>query len=172
MIATTSHRVKNAKRFVDDSDVWAVLGGQLAWPDENAPPNPPINTTTVATPIGAKKANKYLVIQDDIAGTEQFILNGQITRWRIVENLVDALTQGARWILIRAIIIGDELPLNTFRQIGFFTGLTRATGVDSGLLALTAAQIETYGILEAVEYKKAVSRDISTGYEIAALIEM
>jgi hypothetical protein len=172
MIATSNHRVKNAKRFVDDGEVWAVLGGQSAWTDDQNPPNPPFASNLVNTPIGAKKATKQLVIQDDVTGTEQFILNGTLTRWKVITTLEEALTLGARWVLLRSIIVGDELPLNQFREVGFFTGLVKANGVDANKTNLTAAEIQSYGILEALEYKKPISRDISTGYEIAALIEM
>lgn len=171
MIGTSAHRVLNAYRFVQANTIWGVVGGQTAWTDDQAPPLPEITTSSINTIIGAKKATVSLVVRDDLNGDQTFLSSGVVTRWRIVTDLAQAITDGARTVLIKAIIIGDELPLQTFREIGFYSGLEVKAAVAPGKEALIPAEIEGFGKLEFIEYRKPVTRELTSAYEVAALID-
>lgn len=171
MIGTTIHRVANAQRFIDSTEMWAVVGGTAAWADDQNPPAPAVGTVTVATIIGAKLATAKLVIRDDAGGDETFLSSGITTGWRSISDYAEAVSVGARWALVRASIVGLELPLDTFRQVGFYSNLIRDGAVPGSQQNLLPSEVADYGSLELLEYRQPVNRTASGSYELAAIIE-
>jgi hypothetical protein len=175
-VISQTHRVSNAIRLysVEGDNVWMIVGGQTSWPDEQNPPNPVTTTTAVDSPIGAKKGTVQLVIQDPngtIVTTQDDPSGGSqiLTRWSIVPDVQTAKDVGCRWVMFNAQIIGSELPLIPFRQIGFSLGLQQNAG--AGVSAVVAEQITDFGMLQNLEYKQVVNRDSSNIYNSLAIIE-
>lgn len=170
MIGTIAHKVLNASRFLTDGDLWMVIGGTAAWPDDNTPPAPAISETSVNTIIGAKKASGNLVVRDDINGTYSFLIGSTLTKWRILADIDEAIAEESSSVLIQSTILGDELPLVDFREVGVYRGLVKEAGVDSGKVALIPSEISDYGNLELIEYRKPVSRTATSGYTLISII--
>ena len=172
MIGVNGHKIMNAYRFVSNVTSWAVIGGTDPWPDENNPPQPELTATTVNTIIGAKKASSELIYQDDVNGTEVFqTASGTTTKWVIVPDLAGALANNAHHVLIKATIVGTELPLTDFREVGVYTNLQPEALVPPGQENLLPSEIADYGAFELLEYRKVVTRDSSSAYEIVAILE-
>ncbi len=171
MIGVKGHNILNAQRFMDVADLWLVIGRSTAWPDDENPEVPDVAATEVTEVIGAKVATAQWVYRDDASGTEVFLSNGVVTRWTIVTTLEDAITNDAHHVLVSSVITGTELPLDTFREIGVYSGLEATAITPSGQDQLLPTEIEDYGTLELIEYRKPVSRDSSSAYEVDAIIE-
>ena len=174
MISTIGHRVLNAHRFFTDTELWAVLGGTNAWPDDNNPPLPDTSTGSINTIIGAKKATASMVKRDDVNGTEAFLMDGVITRWTIIPDLSQAISEEARFVLVRVTITGDEggkIPLSDFREIGIYSNLIRAGGVPEGQEVLSVSDVANFGQLEFIKYRMPVTRDLNSAYTFATVIE-
>lgn len=117
-------------------------------------------------PIGYKAvSSKYMVIPDD-SGTIDY--RGQ--RWLIVSPS-EAYTRGARFVYVQARMQYDELPITDFRQIGVFSGLTRATGVSNVDLSLLPSQVESTGALELIDNRTVITRNINQQENFSFIIE-
>ena len=171
-ISPWSHHTANAIRFkkaVDSGGLWCVLGGTVAWTDEDAPPIPAFNTVVVSTPIGAKKG-AAIWVRESAVGTYSFTgLDGALLYYIGVETEAEVVTNAVRHVRMSADIRGDDLPLDSFREIGWFTDLTHNQAAATTVL--TPAQITSYGNLEAIEYRRETTRESTSTNFISALIE-
>lgn len=123
-------------------------------------------TFKVDGPIGFKAVEqKYLVIPDN-SGTIDY--RGQ--KWLIVDPS-QAYAKGARWVYVMATMRYDELPITDFRQIGVFTGLTRANGVSNSVLALLPSQVASTGALEIIDNRTAITRNVNQKEVLSFIIE-
>lgn len=120
---------------------------------EQSPPIPK-NTDEIEDIIGFKQVESaYLVVPDPMGGLEY-----RGTRWRSVSPL-DAVTEGARWVYISTYLSYSELSTSTvYRQIGVYSGVTRAEGVPISKQALELGEVADLGILEIVDNRKPLYR--------------
>jgi hypothetical protein len=171
MIKTSLHRIANAVRFKtqEANRCWMVIGGTAAWPNESAPPDPLVTASVVNTPIGAKKCTLKWV-NPSPTGEIQMVGPAGVERWTEVASEANAYTTGCRYVLVEAEIVGAELPTTAFREIGLFLGLTPTAGNEAAT-ALLPAQISSYGRLQTIENRVAVTRDSNSSYKILNIFE-
>jgi hypothetical protein len=101
---------------------------------------------------------------DDPVGGNQII-----TKWTVVPDRQAAIAAGCRWVMLTAKITGSELPLTSFRQLGFTLGLEHND--SPGASAVVAADITDYGLLQNIEYKQVVNRDSANIYNSIVIFE-
>lgn len=108
---------------------------------------------------------RYLVVPDS-GGSISF--RGQT--YAIVSPS-DAYTRGARFVYIVVNLLYNELPIEPFRQIGIHTGLTRKTGVSGSQFNLLPSEVQDCGVLEIVDNRSPIFRDISQRDILAVIVE-
>jgi hypothetical protein len=124
-------------------------------------------TFKVDGPMGFKRIeNKYLVVPDP-EGTIDY----RGTRWGVV-SAQDAYKKGARYVYVQGFFRYDELPLVDYRQVGLFTGLTRANGVGNDIYALLPAQVGDCGALEVLDNRTQVTRNPDQKESYSFVIEL
>lgn len=170
MITVERHNIAAAIDFKTlwAATVWAVYGGTSPWADENNPPEPIRTVLDVATPIAAQKGTVRWV-QPDPAGAFVFNTQDGVSRWTEIVLSADVIIAGAHWCLLRA-VVPDTLPLTTFRQYGFYTGLVAAGG-HSGDTGLTPANVVSYGLLRSIEYVIPQARVSGSSTILSSIIE-
>ena len=92
------------------------------------------------------------------------------SRWRIVPA-DQALTEGARWVYLDTYVRYNELPLTSYRQIALFSRLVKAEGVLSNQVALLPDEVADYGIIEFIDNRKAVNRQIDQRELLSVVLE-
>ncbi len=168
-MATTTNRghVSRALDFYEQASLYFGIGRSTAWTDESAPPAPSVTQSALEEPIGYKAVStKYLVVLDNDNGTIVY----RDSKWRIVPA-DQALTEGARWVYIETYLMYDELPLTPYRQIGVFSRLQKANGVATNKAALLPADVSSPGIMEVVDNRKAVNRQIDMKEQLSLILE-
>lgn len=171
MLLTTEHRIRNAVRFKlsNDSKIWLVIGGQTAWPTEPEPPTPAVGSTGVNTPIGGRVGVIKWVVPDPL-GALPFVTPTGVQYWREVTDVNSMHSEGCRWCLLQSSIAGLELPVTTFRELGFFTGLVPNAGFEAAI-KLSPSEISSYGFLETIEYRPPVTRDENSSFTFSNILE-
>lgn len=129
-------------------------------------------TFRIDGPTGYKLADKvYLVVEDAAAAPAVSIVHKGV-RYRIVDpGLENPYEAGARKVFVEATFAYDELPVVAFRQIGVFSGLTRASGVASSKIALLPTEVASVGVIEVIENRPPVYRDPNEAETFGFLIE-
>jgi len=165
-IATTLNHVSRACDFFNKPLVFFGFGRQTPWPDEENPDPPSPEMENIEEPIGYKQAeNKYMVVPDD-GGTIAY----RDGRWRIVPY-DQAVSERSRWVYLECQVYYDELPLGTYRQIGVYTGLIKGADIPPGKTALAPEEVKDAGILEIVENRRRVTRQIDQKEYFSIIIE-
>lgn len=171
MIIVNTHRVSNAIRFktTELNNMWLLVGGQDAWPDEGAPPTPSTSASLVNTIIGAVSCTLSLVVQDP-AGTLTVLGPLGEETWRELTSDLEGYTESCRWVLVKATLSGSAFPTTPFRELGFTLGLIPTAGNESKSL-LIASEISSIGKLQTLEYRTVVNRDINNSYTLYNIME-
>lgn len=175
-VTTTLGHVSRALDFYDRDDVYFAYGRTTTWPNDSngkaegdplfQPPLESIQATTLEELVGYKKVEiKHMVVPDE---------NGTIyyrqTKWKIVPK-DQAKDQGARWVYISSTFAYDELPLEDYRQIGVFSRLVKKGSVSAGKLNLLPADVQDQGILEVIDNRKVVTRQLDQKENVELIIE-
>ena len=114
--------------------------------------------------------SKFLVIPvtNDL---EPYEISYRDTKWKIVPY-EEALDKGARWVYVVSYIAYDELPTDfTYRQIGLYTKLSKKDGVAESKSALLPYEVEDPGILEILDNRRPVYRELDQREKLAVVIE-
>lgn len=165
-ITTVGAHVSRALDFFAKQDIYFAIGRTTPWEDDNNPPSPNSDMTSIDEVIGYKKLEaSHLVIPDD-AGTISY----RESNWKIVPK-DDAYTQKAKWVYIETTIRYDELPLGFYRQIGVYTGLKLKSTTEAGQTALLPDQVEDPGILEIVDNRGPSNRLADQKEKLTLIIE-
>ena len=178
-IFTLKGHASRALDFYNKGDVYFAIGKYTKWDASTVPDydptidydaNPPLpsNTDPFLEPIAYKYVqSRFMVVPDEDNGTLEY----RGTKWRIVDPS-DAITEGARWVYITSILEYSEMPTDkAYRQVGVFTGLVRAPGVDPSIYVLLPAQVADPGILEVLDNRKPVYRDADVKEQIKLVLE-
>ena len=166
-VTTTLGHVSRAMDFFNKAKLFFAFGRQTPWDDEDIPDAPSVEMIDVEEPLGFKAVeNKYMVVPDDENGTILY----RDSRWRIVP-FNEALAEKSRWVYIECYVRYDELPLLTYRQMGVYAGLERAEDVPVGKLALLPEEVENTGILEFVDNRRRVTRQVDQREHFSIIIE-
>ena len=130
-------------------------------------PPVPLNTDNLINTLGFKKAEaSYLVVPDNAGALEY-----RATKWKIV-SAENAVAQGARWVYVSTYLYYTELSTSLiYRQVGLYSGLTRAEGVSETKYALVPSEVASPGLLEAIDYRKPVYRSADMRESIKIIIE-
>jgi len=90
-----------------------------------------------------------------------------------VDTVVEfgSIAEGSNLVYVQGLISYDELPLQSFRQVGVVTDLTPIEAVLVGQKALLPEEVINDGILEIVENRTAVNRAIDQRENISLIIE-
>jgi len=113
----------------------------------NAPPSSPADTALV-TPIGYKKITAKSFAELDDAGTV-VVDTGTF-------NLVFTPTPN---LYLSSVLGAGEFAGSTIREVGFFVGLTRATGVAGTVNLLLPNQVASPGVMLAIKRRTAQIHD-------------
>lgn len=166
-ITTLASHVNRAVSFYNNTSVYFCIGKSSTWVDDNNPPAPDPLATSVLEIIGYRQADTVqLVIQDNVNGTITY--QGQ--KWSVVTT-ANAQSSGAKWVYVSTTIADTDLPLGYYRQVGVYTGLTKANGVGAGVKALTPAQVQTAGSLEVLDNRQPSNRLSNQRETISVIIE-
>ncbi|MNH41086.1 hypothetical protein D3C79_1025180 [compost metagenome] len=68
-------------------------------------------------------------------------------------------------------LVGDELPLTSYRQIGFYSELELETGVPTNQLVLLPSDVADPGLLEVVDNRKVTHRQSDQSEKLSFIIE-
>lgn len=162
---TTSGHVSRALDFFERNDIFVGIGRTTPWEDEALPPVPSTEAKLVEEIMGYKKLEFIHLVVPDEAGEISY----RDSRWRKVP-FDKAVEENARWVYIEAHIRYDELPLQPYRQIGIFSRL-KATTAASAKLVLTPEEVEDMGILEVLDNRRVVNRQLDQKEQLSMVIE-
>lgn len=135
---------------------WVGAGRTATWADEQNPPDEALTTTDIDTPQAFKKADVVSLAKIDGGGTITF--EGQT--YSLVAD-INAYTDVARYLYVKAEFRYDDFPLITFRQTGLYLDLTPNGGFESDDPILIA-NVSDNGILRYYRNHVARIRTIDT----------
>ena len=153
-VETLGGRISRAKLFKDNVNMlFFAIGRTVEWANESSPPEPTGTETNIDQIIGFKKVeDMHFVVEDPIHGTLVF----QDSLWRIVPE-GEIVSEGCHWVYLSANIVGNELPLSSYRQIGLYSDVVPLAGYEANT-ELTPAQVESNGLLEVITNRTVVHR--------------
>lgn len=165
-ITTTKGHVSRALDFYNKDSIYIAIGKSTPWDIEGEPPKPKVSDE-LSEPILYKRVDsKFLVVPDD---------SGQITynkrRWSVVPK-EQALEKGARWVYISTYLAFDEVPTDlAYRQIGCITGVKKKPEINESQAALKPSEVLDAGILEVLDNRKPIYREIDKRELLGIIIE-
>lgn len=179
-ICTLQGHVSRAMDFRDKESKFIGIGKSTPWSREDIGeeydssrdyeqyPPVPRNTDSLKEIIGYKRVEFCsLVAPDDAAGTLEY----RGTKWRIVSDS-EAVEMGARWVYISTELTYNELPItDPYRQVGVYTGLKLAEGVNPAKYAVLPEEVESNGLLEVIDNRKPIYRDADVKEKIKIILE-
>nr|DAN11132.1 MAG TPA: Baseplate wedge protein [Herelleviridae sp.] len=161
-IATYNSHVELAKYIVTKADsTYLVIGKTSAWSNEQSPPQPDEQATTLQEVIGYKKAKRVTLVrpaqspQDD---NKEKVSYGN-KEWVIVTP-EKAKEEGTKWVYVEGEVVGSELPLGTYRQVGFTVDLKPASGISK--FNLLPSEVSDTGTLMYYDNKQFQNRTEQT----------
>lgn len=129
-IATVGAHVTRALDFFSKSNIYLALGKTTPWNETDTPPEPEVDDAEIQEIIGFKKIETiYMVVEDNVNGTILY----KDSKWRVVPP-DQALAEKAVCVYIDTSIRYDELPLEGYRQVGVYSGLTPFPGTKEQIL--------------------------------------
>ncbi|WCS68734.1 hypothetical protein Goe19_00930 [Bacillus phage vB_BsuM-Goe19] len=165
-ITTIGAHVSRALDFFGKQDIYFAIGRTSPWEDDNNPPSPNSDMTSLDELIGFKKLDSIQLVVPDDSGTISY----RESNWKPVAK-EEAYTKKAKWVYIETTIKYDELPLGFYRQIGVYTGLVIKKDVDLGKTALLPDDVENAGVLEVVDNRKPSNRLEDQKEKLTMIIE-
>lgn len=168
-VMTLKGHVSRAKAFYDTVDIYFCMGRTTPWDDESTPPVP-LNTDDMEEPAGYKLVDsKFMVAPVESPDDGEIRYRGNY--WKIVPY-DEAVDQGARWVYISANIAYNDFPTDlVYRQLGIYTGLKKAAGIESAKGNLLPKEVEDPGVLEVLDNRTPVYRDLDQREIISTIIE-
>lgn len=155
---TNVGHVNNAIRLAQRvGNIYIGIGGSVAWPNENKPPEEDIMTNEIPNLIGMKRAEVVSIarlIPDDENFNGTHIEYGG-KRYELVPQS-KAYEKQARFVYISATIAPDELSSDYYRVVGLLTNPIFKDGITGDVVP--AESIISQGNLEMYENRKPVDR--------------
>lgn len=176
-VSTESAHVRRALEFAQKTDIYIAIGKTSAWPDDVnlnpegdddfIVPNPDPTLTALPEVVGYVKANPVqLVVPDE----DTFDVEVYGVKWRFVPE-IDAYTEKARRVYLFGEIAYDALPVNiSYRMVGAYSGLVKASGVLEGQTILLPADVEDAGVLEYIYNDKPIPRALNRRDKVNVII--
>lgn len=168
-ITTTMGHVSRAISFQELPNVYFGIGRTTPWDGESdddfSAPLPSVDATELDELIGLKKVDIKALVVPDEDGT----LIYRDRTWRKI-SAEEAIQLGAHWVYIEASILYDELPATAYRQIGVFSRVQPKSTVTSPSILLPE-DIESTGVLEILDQRKVVTRNVDSRDTFSMIIE-
>ena len=177
-ICTLKGHVSRAMDFYNKEGLFFAIAKPTQWSEDSVDtfdpsidyeqnPPAPKNTDELIDIIGYKRVEfRALVVQDPEGSLEY-----RNTRWRIVPY-DDAVKEGARWVFISSELVYNELPCTVpYRQVGLFSGVKLKDDVNPSLYAVLPDQVKDSGLLEVIDNRKPVYRDVDVKDKIKLVLE-
>jgi hypothetical protein len=139
-----------------------VLGQTSAWPNESAPPAPPLNTIAMSQPFCATLANLYWVYQVENSAEAIFTFNDANNNpvyFGTYTTATQADNGQCTLVLAQAQVTGTNIIAAgsaNFRQIGFATNIVATSGHSSDTF-LPSTHVSSWGDLESVQNRTVVT---------------
>ena len=169
-ITTLKGHVSRAMNFYNMESIWFVVGHGDEWPEGDDYPPVPRNTDSIAEPLGYKKVESKFLCRPVSGPDEHGEITYRGTSWKIIEK-DNAPDEGARWVYLMTNIAYDELPTNiVYRQMGVVTGLKPITDKE-GEVALQPEDVEEEGLLEVLDNREPVYRDVNQREQLSVIME-
>ncbi|MGI4563113.1 hypothetical protein ACR2XK_26160, partial [Klebsiella pneumoniae] len=121
--------------------------------------------------IGYKKATKVTLVrpskspEDD---NKNLISYGNKSWVEVTPE--NAKAEGAKWVYLESSIVGDELPLGTYRQVGFVMDLVAKSGISK--FNLVPSEVESTGTLLFFDNKQFQNRSEQTTAKERFIVEV
>lgn len=163
MAVTTTKAHVNMALYLKNkvSSTYLGIGGSDAWEDEENPPTPERSRTKLETPIGYKKVNTVSLCKrvesEEDASHNTINYRGEV--WELIPDK-EAQEQQATHVYYETRIVGSELPVGEYRQVGIFTDLK--TKGDVGKPNLLPSEVTDVGTLEFFENRQRQNRTKDT----------
>lgn len=157
-IATNNSRVYASLQLKNKQDsMYLVIGKTSPWTNEDAPPQADPNASTLQEVIGYKKVKKVSLCRSYFENDEsQYpIIEYGVNKFTLIPD-EKAYQEKAFMVYVESEVIGSELPLGTFRQVGLHTDLVPKTGVTKD--ALLPSEVTNAGILQVFDNRKQQNR--------------
>lgn len=168
-ITTLKGHVSRAMNLYDIDSIWFVVGHGNAWPEGDDNPPVPKNTDELEDPKGYKKVESKFLCRP-VKDEEHGEINYRGGSWKIIEK-EQAPEEGARWVYLMSNLAYEELPTDiVYRQIGVITGLKPSSGNEQKLV-LKPDEVEDAGLLEVLDNREPVYRDIDQREQLSIIME-
>lgn len=158
-IATNNARVYASLQLKDKKDsMFLALGKTTPWTNESAPPTPDPTVNSLTEVIGYKKVARTNLCREYITGDESKypVINYGSRKFTLIPD-EDGYKEQAWMVYVEAEVVGDELPLGTFRQVGIHTDVVTKSGAGEQK-AFTPDEITDSGILQFFENRQQQNR--------------
>jgi hypothetical protein len=165
-ISTVYGHVSRALEFFHRDDLYFAVGRTTVWADESVPPAPDVNLQEIEEVIAFKKVMEKKIVVPDAEGSIFYM--GDYYREVTEPN---AETEKARWIYVSTTLIGNEVPLSSFRQVGLYSNLVKEGSVPSNQLVLLPADVDDTGLLEIVDNRRVTHRQDDQSEKLSLVIE-
>ena len=168
-ITTLKGHVSRAMNFYNLESIWFIVGHGDEWPEGDDYPPVPKNTDVIADPLGYKKVESKFLCRP-VTGDEHGEITYRGASWKIIDK-ASAPDEGARWVYLMTNLSYEELPTNiVYRQMGVVTGL-KPNGDHLEDVALTPDEVEEEGLLEVLDNREPVYRDINQREQLSVIME-
>jgi len=153
--------------------MWVVIGKDTPWINELAPPTVPNDQVTVIEPLAAKKAQVKWVKEDDagaIIFTDAFDNERRFLEVTDIEEMVE---DQHKLVLVIGQFTATQLSaddIESYRIVGFVSGLVPAEGHEEDEY-LEAADVEDWGIVEALDYDKVQNVTSNTIFQLHKIFQ-
>lgn len=158
--------VKTVLTLKNNVVFWAAVGRTSPWTNENNPPIEEITVQDIVEIQGFKKIDFISACKEDVNGEIIF----KDKKYSIVSD-VNAYSYGARWVYVRAILLYENFPLCTYRQIGIYADTVPSAGHETKNILLPS-QVDSNGALMIYNNIPPVIRDANSKNIIEAVIEI
>lgn len=157
-VVTTNSNVESAIALAKKATTtYLALGKKTAWANDEVPPTPSADATKLEEVIGYKKVSKVSLCRpkkQNETPTYPTVEYNNMTWVLIPEN--KAYEEKATFVYYEAEVLGTELPLGAYRQVGIHTGVTPNSEVSK--TALLPTEISNTGILQFLDNRKPYTR--------------
>lgn len=164
-LVTLKGHIQRAIDFFLKDNIHFVLGKTTPWEDDNNPPVPTL-TEEIQDVLGYRLITSRYMVKPDPEGE----LTYRDSKWKIISS-DNAMEEGARWVYLSVFLESEELPLTTYRQVGVTTGLERAENVPIGKPNLLPEEVVDSGILEVIDNRKPVYRQLDQKEKLVIILE-
>ena len=169
-------RKSRQRRMLDfynlDGSMYVLIGRTTPWENELIPPIPTGEETELTELIGGKIIKNKWYVKMLTDPTEEEKEAGVYYKGHYYYRTIDpteAITNGCDAVMVYAELDRDELPLQTFRQVGL------QTQVQHNAETITASQFSALsekGQLEVIENRKPQTREDDQQESIYILVQM